>query len=860
MDNPSDIGFNSSNLAAHYMHRPRLDKMFDQASRCKLVYVIAGAGYGKTQAVRHYIARQQDAVVRWMQLTESDNIGARYWESLTHIVSIDNPDLADKLRELGFPETLARFKQFAEITRNMEHRSHKTFLVLDDFHLMHSKEVLAFAERCAHLQVPGACVIIISRKEPEINIVSLLSKGDVSIITKDDLRFSTDEAAEFFRLCEIRISSQNLSKLMDATKGWALAVNMLSLMLKRTPNNFKRALAAVRQNISKLLEIEVWVEFPKYVQKAMVRASLLADLPIMPLQEFFGDTEFLKNTSGLSSFIWFDSFTNDFKIHPLYLEFLQSKQHILSYEEKQETYLQAAQWCSENGFYMNAMYYYAKSYQFERMIKAFLSYPFKLPRDTSEYFLNILKNLEPRDGNHSDPNVLFLKNYFIPLLLVGIGRYEEAQELSLKVIREWEHVESPTAIVLLYAAYSNLAYIDIYTCTVTHKYNSPEYLRKSMEHFKRSPIPPAEMTGAFVNADIRSFACLVGEGADLAEFDQFLEAARQTESLIEETPYGIYAGYSDLVTCEYAFFRSQLDLARSSAHNAVLKARDRRQYSIEMLAQKYLLRIAMLEGNAPLVKMILKQLHTHLNNPDFWSRQLYYDLYTGAFYAQIGLPEMVPRWFIMDEKETVSEIHIPSRELIVSGLYYISTRKYQQALTVLCNSYPRDPHERFLFGEMRLLLLTAVARVKTGDTDGAVANFENAYKMSYNGVFEMFFIELGKDLHALVAAAFNHADCDIPEEWLNAIDRKASIYAKKIAVVAGVVKSEMNINESVSLSDREREVLSDLYHGLSREEIAAHRYLSINTVKKTLQSIYIKLDAQNNVDAVRIALEKKFIE
>jgi len=52
------------------------------------------------------------------------------------------------------------------------------------------------------------------------------------------------------------------------------------------------------------------------------------------------------------------------------------------------------------------------------------------------------------------------------------------------------------------------------------------------------------------------------------------------------------------------------------------------------------------------------------------------------------------------------------------------------------------------------------------------------------------------------------------------------------------------------LSAREYEVLTDLYHGLSREEIAAHRFLSINTVKKIFQSIYIKLDASNNIDAI----------
>ena len=54
-------------------------------------------------------------------------------------------------------------------------------------------------------------------------------------------------------------------------------------------------------------------------------------------------------------------------------------------------------------------------------------------------------------------------------------------------------------------------------------------------------------------------------------------------------------------------------------------------------------------------------------------------------------------------------------------------------------------------------------------------------------------------------------------------------------------------------------MLTDLYHGLSRAEIAAGRYLSVNTVKTILHGLYAKLGAENNVDAVRIALEKNLL-
>ena len=258
---PKEITLVNSVLTANYMPRPRIDRIFDHITGCKLVYVIAGAGYGKTQAVYNYIIQQQDAVVRWLQLAESDNIGSHYWENLMHNITLDNPELASKLREFGFPETLARFKQFAEILKNNEHRSHKTFLVLDDFHLIHSKQALTFAERCAHLEVPGACVIIISRKEPEINAVSLFAKGKAAIITEEELRFTENEIADFLKRRSIPFSAMEIPQFTELTKGWALAIKLLCLVLEKMPRNLDRAAETMKQNIFKLFETEAFNDF-----------------------------------------------------------------------------------------------------------------------------------------------------------------------------------------------------------------------------------------------------------------------------------------------------------------------------------------------------------------------------------------------------------------------------------------------------------------------------------------------------------------------------------------------------------------------------------------------------------------------
>ena len=844
---------NRITLNNQYMPRPRINNIFARATLCKLVYVIANAGYGKTQAVRRYV-EQQDAVVRWVQLNESDNIAVQYWENFTYIVSLDNPELARNLRELGFPETPAQFNQFALIQKNTEIRSPKTFLVFDDFHLIHSNQALSFTECCANLQIPGMCVIIISRKEPEINALNLLANGDLSIITEDELRFTDDEILEFLKRYKISFSARNLPRFSEATKGWALALQLFLLIIKRMPNDFDSALSALKQNVFKLFETEAFNGFSEDIKKKILQLSIISDLPKTLWHESLNDTPYL------SSFIWFDSFSDNYRIHPLYLEFLQSKQDILSHEEKQYICSKAAQWCLENKIYMKAMYYFAQIRYFDRMLEILLSYPFKLPHHTCEYFFNILEDLDRENQACDDYNFLLLKILFIPLLLSGMDKYEEAKKRTLNNIQEWENSDKPFAPYLLCTAYNNLTYIEFHDCVVTHNYDYSKYLKKALEYFKSSSVTPVKITGAFSFVDIRSFACPVGENAELEEFDRFIETAREIAGYIEETHHKMYSGYEYLSACEVAFYKNQPESVKIYANQAIMKARGNKQYGIEMTAIQYLLRISMYEGDYRLTKNLLDKLREHLDNADFWNCRLLYDLYTGFFYAQLELKDMIPLWIVMDEGDIATEFHMPVRELLVGVKSHMAMKKYNHALILLSNSSPREPYNRLLFGELLISLFAAVAKIKTGDIPGAVEDFNKAYSLSFKGVFEMPFIELGKNLSPLIIAASNHKNCNIPHNWLTKINYKASAYAKKINIIADNYKNELKIEDTVELSAREYEVLIDLYHGLSREEIAAHRFLSVNTVKKILQSIYIKLDASNNIDAIRIALKKKLIE
>jgi len=141
----------------------------------------------------------------------------------------------------------------------------------------------------------------------------------------------------------------------------------------------------------------------------------------------------------------------------------------------------------------------------------------------------------------------------------------------------------------------------------------------------------------------------------------------------------------------------------------------------------------------------------------------------------------------------------------------------------------------------------------------AFTALEEAYENAVPNEIIMPFFELGKDIRTLTTVALREPNNVVPMSWLEMIGRKAASYAKHQGMLISEYKKANGEDGEMVLSSRENDVLRDMYHGLSRSEIAASQNLSINTVKLYINSIYEKLNACNIADVIRIAAERKLV-
>jgi LuxR family maltose regulon positive regulatory protein len=145
-------------------------------------------------------------------------------------------------------------------------------------------------------------------------------------------------------------------------------------------------------------------------------------------------------------------------------------------------------------------------------------------------------------------------------------------------------------------------------------------------------------------------------------------------------------------------------------------------------------------------------------------------------------------------------------------------------------------------------LVRALAHHANGDADSATTDLAAALTAGVPGGYCRLFLDEGQPMAELLARVARRAVPEVrthAELLLTAAAQRPSAPAR--ASAGSAYEGE--------LSEREREVLRLLATELSGPEIAAHLYVSVNTLRTHTKHIFSKLDVNTRRAAVRRAAE-----
>ncbi|MDR1506686.1 MAG: hypothetical protein LBI67_06245, partial [Treponema sp.] len=303
-----------------FLERPRVDHVLERALRNHVVTVVAGEGSGKTHAVSSFLQKHRQKVI-WVQLSRQDNLGWHSWESYAQAVARINPTAAKILLDIGFPESDRQYDRYLSLLKNEIISPEPYVLVFDDSHLVTSGPALRHIDKALTVPVSKNTVVIISRTAPAINTVNLLSKGLLSEITVEDLRFTREETGDYFRLHHIILKEKELTRIFDKTEGWALALSLILHELKAGEAR-GRSWDRVMRPIKKMEE-NIFFSMEDDLQKFLVKLSLIEHWPRNLLERLDPDGKNIAAMEQFSSVIHSDAYFQGFRIHHLFLDFLR---------------------------------------------------------------------------------------------------------------------------------------------------------------------------------------------------------------------------------------------------------------------------------------------------------------------------------------------------------------------------------------------------------------------------------------------------------------------------------------------------------------------------------------------------------
>ena len=344
--------------------RPALIEKLNQGLSAgrKLTLISAPAGFGKTTLVSEWIA-DRERPAAWLSLDEGDSDPARFLIYLVTALRTIAPNIGEgvlsELHSLQSPPTevllTAVVNEIAAISKNF-------ILVLDDYHLVDSKDVDTALSFFLDHQPPQIHMVITTREDPNLPLARLRVRDKLTELRAADLRFSPAEAAEFLnQLMGLNLSASDIAVLETRTEGWIAGLQLAALSMQGHKDipGFIQAFAGDQRYIVDYLVEEVLQRQPESVRSFLLQTSILECLNGLLCEAVTGQPggkarlEVLQR--GNFFLIPLDDRRHWFRYHHLFADVLQM--HLLTEQPDLVPVLhrRASEWYEQNGSPVDAI-------------------------------------------------------------------------------------------------------------------------------------------------------------------------------------------------------------------------------------------------------------------------------------------------------------------------------------------------------------------------------------------------------------------------------------------------------------------------------------------------------------------------
>lgn len=825
------------------LSRPRLHALISDGLESPLLVMLAGPGYGKTQTMSSYLTKS-GANSLWLRLTRLDNLHNHFWGHVTQALKPKYPALSQSLSSLGFPDTLSGFDAFTRLLAKYYTDSRPFIWVFDDFGLIYNDQIKSFFQMLVEMELTNFSVVLISNELASPDSIAFLSRNRFLILA-DSLRFTRSEIAALYQMYNLPLDDDKLTEIERHTEGWALALHLM--VQQNSQAAHPRLLSEL--TITHMFEERFFSAYSRPQQLMLARLALLnnftKDLAINlhdghPAElEDMVNHPFFSREPGTDRLFW----------HHLYHTFLRKKQHLLTEDDRLRTWKTAAEHYAAAGETMEAITYYRKSQDHVGMLKAIEVYARKVigvNEQEAEFLLEHLDLLTPQELREYP-----VADYFRAHIYMNILELEKSERLFLDLERRLIDRGRPDEATLLGDIYVGLSFLHM----MHNNENYVEFIGKAAEHLPEGSSFYDKNTMALGNNN-----CFAMADNQPGSRERMEEAAFRAAPLMAKVMRGCMSGMEYIISAESAFMICDFEKARQQAYRGIYKAEASSQHDYVLNGYFVLSRISFLEGDLAGMTEQMRNVTEYASRYKIAVLEEIRDTLLTWYYMKVHDFNLIPRSTLTRD---YSQHPLPAygRSQIAYASYLTATREYAKLVGMLEHPKGLFLTDGIWMDRICLLILLAIGYHHLGNQQAALKTFHQAYDLCRHNEINALFIEAGDILMPLFHLAQQQNEYDFDPAWLNSVYGQSKDFVARAESLRAEYRKQ-NQAKTVKdnpLSKREREVLQALAQGLTREEIAHRQYISVNTVKAAIRSIYNKLAANNRAEAVSIALAHGFI-
>jgi len=782
-----------------------------------LTVIEAPMGYGKTTAVKEYIANS-DFEVLWQ--TVYDNVDIHFWSNFSKLFAELDSVCSVKLAEIGIPEDSIARRTVVDYIAGIE-RKNTTILVIDDFHLIAKTEIYDFIEYLVKNEIPDFHVVITTRMALFDKLDELKIKGLAQHITQMFLELQPVEIIKYYQKCGVRLKQEEAHILYAYTEGWISALYLCLLGFLQDGQLEKPA------SLQELFAKAVFRPLSGELKNFMLHICLFDHFTLPQAQAMWPKNNvpvLLKQLLTQNAFIQFDARRQVYYLHNIFTDYLRELFAKQDDEIKGKIWQATGEWYAREGSYLEAMESFYQADDFDRLLDAVeLDKGNSINSEYKESIIRFFRECpEAIKQNHPGASVVYARE----LLIFGEAELFSlhCQELERDIAQLTDQRRKDWLAGELELVYMFTKYNDIFAMA--------EHVRRADELLLERSKLCDHNTPWTLGAPSVLYMFYRKSG----ELQQAVKSLAATMPLYYKLTGDHGLGVEYIMEAEGYYYAGDFENAEIVSHKAFQMAKTGRQIGSIVGALFLQIQVAFAQGDLTFVMKLLEEMRAEIRA----SRQVLYlhtaELCEAFVFAHLGQPENLAAWIGAGDF-AASRLLAPvlAYFTIIYGRVMLTTGQERKLLGVADHFMDIAAFCPNLLSQIYIYIYVAAANKKLFRREEALCALKQGLDMALPDNIIMPFVENTDLIEPLLEELGGKG---IYREETVKIIKLSKNYQQAIIAMNKTICSEA---AKPKLTNREREISLLVVDGLTNREIAAGLSISENTVKTQLKRIFEKL-------------------